>query len=126
MRAPCEVVVKYMLPAFRSYIAKVLINEYHLSQIVVSKRLGTTQAAISHYISSKRGSKKLAQFENAPMMRSMAREIAKKIASGKDSPVDVLPYLCKICKSFRTHNVLCDLHKDVLALPNECDICPQL
>ncbi|MEM3383384.1 MAG: hypothetical protein QXL52_04900 [Nitrososphaerales archaeon] len=125
MRTPCEVVVKYMLPAFRSYVAKVLINEYHLSQTDVSKRLGTTQAAISHYISSKRGSKKLAQFESVPMMRNMVMEIAKEIASGNDSQADVLLHLCNICKFFRNHNILCDMHKDIVLLPNKCDVCVQ-
>ncbi|MCP8321973.1 MAG: hypothetical protein H3Z52_13725, partial [archaeon] len=88
MRTPCEVVVKYMLPAFRSSVAKVLINEYHLSQVAVAEHLGTTQAAISHYISSKRGNKKIAQFENVPLMKSTAREVAKGLASGKLSPAD--------------------------------------
>ncbi len=126
MRTPCEIVVKYMLPAFRSYVAKVLINEYHLSQVIVAKRLGTTQAAISHYMASKRGNKKLVQFESVPLMKDMAREVARRIASGKYSPVDVLPYFCKMCKAFRTHDVLCVLHKDLVVLPSECDVCPQL
>jgi predicted transcriptional regulator len=126
MRTPCEAVVQYMLPAFRSYLAKVLINEYHLSQVVVAKRLGTTQAAISHYISSKRGNKKMDQFESIPLMKEIVREVARKIDSGKIAPVDILPYFCKMCKSLRTHNVICNLHKNIVVLPNECDVCPQL
>jgi len=126
MRTPCEVVVKYMLPAFRSSVAKVLIKEYHLSQMAVAEHLGTTQAAISHYVSSKRGSKKMAQFENVPLMKDMTREVAKGIASGKLSPADTVLYFCKICKAFRVHDIVCVLHKDLVVLPNECDICPKL
>jgi predicted transcriptional regulator len=115
-----------MLPAFRSSVAKVLINEYHLSQVAVAKYLGTTQAAISHYVSSKRGNKKIAQFENVPLMKSMTKEVAKEIANGKLSPADALLYFCKICKASRDHNIICILHKDLAVLPNECDICTKL
>ncbi len=126
MRTPCEVIVKYMLPAFRSSVAKFLINEYHLSQMAVAERLGTTQAAISHYISSKRGNKKIAQFENIPLMKSMAKEVAEGIANGKLSYSDSILYFCKMCKAFRVHSIVCVLHKDLLVLPDGCDICPRL
>ncbi|MCP8315824.1 MAG: hypothetical protein H3Z51_03040, partial [archaeon] len=105
---------------------KVLINEYHLSQVAVAEHLGTTQAAISYYISSKRGNKKVAQFEEVPMMKSMAMEVAKGMASGKLSPADTLLYFCKMCRAFRVHNIVCILHKDLVVLPNECDVCPKL
>jgi len=94
--------------------------------MAVAERLGTTQAAISHYVSSKRGNKKIAQFENIPLMKSVANEVAEGMASGKLSSYDAILYFCKMCKAFRVHDIVCILHKDLLVLPNECDICPKL
>jgi len=50
MSVRCETISKYMLPLFRSLIAKELINNYKLTQLETAKKLGTTQAAISQYI----------------------------------------------------------------------------
>lgn len=59
MRPPCEIVVKQVLPAFRALVAKDLIGKYRFSQVAAAKELGTTQAAISQYLCSKRGEKKV-------------------------------------------------------------------
>ncbi|NWG09707.1 MAG: transcriptional regulator [Nitrososphaerales archaeon] len=126
LRTPCEVAVKYILPAFRSYVAKVLIKEYHLSQVAVAERLGITQAAISQYTSLKRGSKKMEQFEKIPLMKNMAKELVEGLANGKLSSKDSVLYFCKMCKTLRTRDVASILHKDLVVLPNECDICPEL
>ncbi len=53
----CETLGKYVLPVFRSLVAKELISTYHFTQVETAKKLGTTQAAISQYINSKRAFK---------------------------------------------------------------------
>lgn len=123
MRTPCELVVKFVLPAVRSLVAKTLIEKYHFSQVAAAQKLGTTQAAISHYLYSKRGDKRIKQLEAIPSIQSAADEIALGIATKKISPFDAMLKFCELCKDLRTQNIVCELHKDFLVVPESCDLC---
>jgi len=96
-RTPCEVAVKHILPAFRSLIARKLINEYNMSQVEVAELLGTTQAAISYYLSEKRG-KKIRYFEEMEEVRRIAEEIAERIGKGLAKEDEVRSSFCLICR----------------------------
>jgi hypothetical protein len=123
MRTPCELVVKLVLPAFRSLVAKTLIEKYHFSQVAAAQKLGTTQAAISHYLYSKRGDKRIKQLEAISSIQSAADEIALSIATEKISPLDAMLKFCGLCKDLRTQNIVCELHKGFLIVPESCDLC---
>lgn len=126
MRPPCEVVVRSVLPAVRSLIAKRLIEKYHFSQVAAAEKLGTTQAAISHYLYSKRGDDKVKQLEASPSVITIIDEIAEGIATDRFSPFQAMSHFCKLCKTLRTGDLICDWHKSFLTVPEECDICPTL
>ena len=82
----------------RSYIARELIEKYNFTQVEVAEKLGTTQAAISQYLRSKRGYKSLAQFKGVlPIIKSAANNIASEIASGKISQEKVALKFCELC-----------------------------
>ena len=102
MYLPCEAIARYILPVFRSIIAKDLVEKYGLTQVEAAKRLGTTQAAVSQYVHSKRGYGSLGQFENAmPNIRKYASKTAKRIAS-EDVPSDeVMRVFCELCRELR-------------------------
>jgi len=123
MRPPCEIVVKYVLPAFRSLVAKELIKKHGFSQLSTAKRLGTTQAAISYYLYSKRGGKKIKQLESVPVIQSAATKAAKEIAAGKSSATDAIVGFCRLCVDLRRQEIICELHKDYVILPKVCEIC---
>lgn len=123
MRPPCESVVKLVLPAFRSLIAKELIDKHNFSQVAAAKQLGTTQAAISYYLDSKRGEKKMKQLEGIPSVRSMADQIANGIANRSLSSFDAMLKFCELCKVLRTKDLVCDMHKDFITVPGACDAC---
>jgi predicted transcriptional regulator len=116
--------VRSVLPAFRSLVAKRLIEKYRFSQVAAAEKLGTTQASISHYLYSKRGDKKLKQLEDSPSVRGIADEIAEGIAAEKLSPFDAMLQFCKLCRTLRTGDIVCDWHKNFLAVPEACDVCP--
>ena len=97
LRPPCEQIVRYVLPAFRSLIAKELSEKYGLSQVVIADNLGITQAAVSHYLYSKRGKKKIQQLQSLPEVREMANEVAKEMADGEASNQDATAKFCKFC-----------------------------
>jgi len=126
LRPPCELVVRYVLPAFRSLVAKELIEKYHFSQTTVAEKLGTTQAAISYYLYSKRGDRRIKQLESIPSVQSAASEVAQGIAAKKLSVIDAMLKLCELCAALRTQDIICDLHKDIISVPDACDICPEV
>jgi len=126
LRPPCELVVRFVLPAFRSLVAKELIEKYHFSQTTVAEKLGITQAAISYYVYSKRGDPRIKQLESIPSVQSAASEVAQGIATKKLSVIDAMLKLCELCVALRTRDVVCDLHKDVISVPEACDMCPEV
>lgn len=101
MSARCETISKYVLPVFRSLVAKELISVYHLTQVEAAKKLKTTQAAISQYINSKRAIKGAEQFNDIiPKIRAAAKETAKHLASQETTWDKVTLDFCELCLSF--------------------------
>ena len=98
MDPQCEIVGKYVLPIFRSMLAKELVQKHHLSQTEAAKRLGTTQAAVSQYLSSKRAYKGSEQVEQyLPKIQAMATETAQKLVNKEIAAKDVTFDFCKLC-----------------------------
>jgi len=54
-KVPCEIVTWYLLPAIRREMSSIMVNEYEMQQKDAAKLLGVTNAAVSQYISRKRG-----------------------------------------------------------------------
>jgi len=123
MRPPCETVVRFVLPAFRSLVARELVEKYDFSQVDVAKKLGTTQAAISQYISSKRGEKQLKQLESIPLIRSVVSKVASGIAISELATIDTIEIFCNLCEALRKRDVVCALHHNSAELPQNCHIC---
>jgi hypothetical protein len=107
-------------------VAKELIEKYDFSQVAAAEKLGTTQAAISYYLYSKRGDKRIRQLESVSLVQSAASETAQGIAEGKVSATDTMTTFCKLCIALRNQNVICDLHKVLVRLPEGCNMCPDL
>jgi len=126
MRPPCELVVRFVLPAFRSLVAKELIKKYHISQVVASELLGTTQAAVSYYLYSKRGDKILKQLESMPNVRLAAKELAKKMVDKQFSLANSISRFCTLCIALRKSDIICNLHHDYAKLPESCEVCPDI
>jgi len=126
MRPPCELIVKRILPAFRSMVANELVKNYSFSQTRAAKMLGTTQAAISQYFHSKRGYKMIETLQNIPEVKSIASKTANDLANGKVSQLDVLKDFCKLCQKLRKSFKICKMHKDTSLIPEFCDICIEI
>ena len=101
MSARCETIGKYVLPVFRSLVAKELVNTHHLTQVDAAQKLGTTQAAISQYINSKRAFKGTEQFGNIlPKIQAEATKTAKQLSDGNATWNDITADFCKLCVTF--------------------------
>ncbi|MCJ7559359.1 helix-turn-helix domain-containing protein [Candidatus Bathyarchaeota archaeon] len=100
MSTSCESVARYVLPLYRSYVAKELIEKYNYTQVAAAKKLGTTQAAISQYMTSKRGHKGIPNYEEiAPSVKNAAAKVAKRIATTEFSTKEFRASFCELCKS---------------------------
>jgi len=100
MVARCETVGKYVLPVFRSLIARELTNKYGLTQVTVAQMLGTTQAAISHYLNSKRAYKGTEKLNSVmPQLTIIASEVAMRLTRGEIRPDEITFDFCRMCPS---------------------------
>jgi predicted transcriptional regulator len=104
-------------------VARSLIENFNFSQVAAAKKIGTTQASISHYLYSKRGEKMLKQLESSSAIRAIVDEIAEGIAAEKLSPFDAMLQFCKLCEALRSGDVMSDWHKSLSAFPESCTVC---
>lgn len=101
MSARCETIGKFVLPVFRSLVAKELICTFNLTQVETAKKLKTTQAAVSQYINSKRAIKGAEQFSDIlPKIQIEAKETAKRLAKNNTTWDEVTLDFCKLCLTF--------------------------
>ena len=102
MRPPCEQVVKYVLPAVRSIVAKDLIENHGFTQVAAAKKLGTTQAAISHYMYSRRGDKWIDELKRNNIIMAKVNEVTSGITEEKYDSIHVVSKLCELCVTLRS------------------------
>ena len=117
MRPFCEVVVKEVLPAVRSVLAKEL-KDSGMTQEEIAKALGITQASVSHYLKQARG-KNVRMFEDNPRLKKRLKETADRIKEKKANPV---MEFCVVCKDVRKE-IICKFHRDSTPGLKTCDIC---
>ncbi len=119
MKTPCEIISSYFLPNIRSRLTVQLVDNFNLSQKEVSEKLGITEAAISQYISKKRGKKVRLDKETEKSIKSLAEKIAK----GKIDNISMIPEICTICLIMRKSGTICRFHKKFEKIPDNCKIC---
>lgn len=118
---PCEIIVWRLLPVLRKELAKEM-KGLGVSQKEIAQRLGVTPAAVSQYITAKRG-KDLALND---AFRAEIKASAKRLAEKSDS-VTIIREMCTLCKNARPHRILCQLHQeDVTDLDSKCEACLEL
>lgn len=96
MRAPCEAVVRYMLPSIRSVLANHLYREYGLSQLKIARILGVSQSTISRYVNRERGLYASALLK-IPGLKDMLDKTAKELIEGKSPEKPI----CSLCRYIR-------------------------
>jgi predicted transcriptional regulator len=100
IKTPCEKIVWYLLPAIRKELAKDLIQEFNLSQKETAKKLGLTEAAVSRYVSGKRGGLDILDDET----QKEIQEASKRIIKGDKKTV--VNETCNICKILQSTDIL--------------------
>ncbi len=99
MSTSCEYIARSYLPLYRALVAKELIEKYRYTQKQAAKKLGTSQPAISQYLSSKRGRKGVPNYEEVlPVLEETAIGMAEKAATTEISPKELSDSFCDLCK----------------------------
>jgi hypothetical protein len=92
----CDIMVRKYLPAMRAEMVLRLVQREGISQSDAAKRLGVSRAAVSQYLSGKRGEPRIElSTEQSTLIDKWAHSIA-----GSDAGIT----LCDICR--------CTLKKD--------------
>ena len=122
MKPLCEVVSQDVLPAVRALVAKIMIERHGFSQKSAAERLGTTQPAISQYMSRIRG-QKTKVFNKYPRVMEKIGEFAEGIAKGEITPDQTTPRFCEICRMMVKEGMICELHREMYPSLCSCSIC---
>ncbi len=93
----CEYAVPNLLPALRAGIAQTLSRRYGMSQRQIARRLGLSQAAVSHYTTSRRAATPLRDHTG---LSKYVEKLADRVATGL-SGTRLTAAICGICTSFR-------------------------
>ena len=114
---PQEIEVWYLIPALRRELASVFVDEHKMSQKEAAEILGITNAAISQYLSLKRGNEMKFSKKEIAEIKKAAGEIVKD----KKNAMKKIYDLSVLMKKSKT---ICAIHKDQdKTLGKNCDIC---
>jgi predicted transcriptional regulator len=99
-KIPCEFIIWNVLPAIRKEFVKSLIKNYSLSQKQISEIIKLTPAAISQYLSDKRGGIEITD-------KNILNEIDKSVRNIYKNGSSQLPIeTCRICNLLKTSNII--------------------
>ena len=118
MRPYCEVVVKELLPAVRSVLAKEMLDA-GLKQEKIAEKLQLTQPAVSHYLKQARGKNVQLLLENQKIhehLRRLAHDIMNRAS---EEGADKMSF-CNVCRDVRSTGMLCQFDPTA---PKTCTIC---
>ena len=96
---PCEYIVWNGLPIIRKGIAVCMINDYGLSQKETAEKLGISPAAVSQYLSGKRGK---INVTDKTISKEINKSAEKIIQQGDEILVSET---CRLCKIFTSRNL---------------------
>ncbi len=95
-KPPCEVRMRYVLPALRMALATILEGEMGLSSYRVAKILGITPAALSNYKYSRRSDRRMYDMiMKDESYVALLRTWAKRLVEGEADPGSAICTLCQ-------------------------------
>jgi predicted transcriptional regulator len=93
-QTPCEYVLWHGLPVLRKEIARCMINDFGLNEKEAAEKLGVSPAAVSQYLSGKRGK---IDITDAKVLHEIHISTKRIINQGDGT---VVSEICRLCKFF--------------------------
>lgn len=114
---PQEIEVWYLIPALRKELARIFVEDNGLSQKKAAEILGITDAAISQYVNSKRGSEIKFSKDEIAKIKKVAGDIIKNDG-------DIMKKIYQLSVSLRGSKAICNVHMSQdKNVEKGCDIC---
>jgi|TARA_Y100000310_G_scaffold302635_1_gene340199 predicted transcriptional regulator len=111
---PQEIEFHYILPSIRKYLS-LCLKEQGLGQKQIANLLHIRESTVSHYINNKRATK--------IKFNSKIKETIKEASLRIKSQNDLIRETQTIMNFIKKENLLCDIHKQFVKLPTNCDLC---
>ncbi|MEM0226513.1 MAG: hypothetical protein QXP94_04495 [Thermofilaceae archaeon] len=99
LRAPCEELVRYVLPALRGALVTFMYAEKRMRQVDIARLVGISQSAVSRYINMERGLYRR-MVDELPEMRSLLEGAVAKLEKGENLSI------CDLCREMRDRGLL--------------------
>lgn len=120
LKPPCEMMVRVHLPHIRRSLAQRLMGR-GVSQREAAEKLGLTQAAVSQYMSEKRGSEDPDLLSELGVIDGLLEDFARSLAEDDLEDEERVLGLCNICEELRASKAVCGTHLE--GAQADCDIC---
>ena len=95
MKVPCENIIWYLLPAIRKELISSMIGDHELNQRSTAKLMGLSDAAVSQYLSNKRGKLDIKDKSVQSEIRRSAERIVKNGGGTAKNEI------CRLCSLIR-------------------------
>lgn len=109
MKIPCEIVVWYVLPTIRREIAKELVKTHSMKQADVARKFEVTDAAISQYLTRKRGENEIIQ--NSKFYDHFIEEIRISSENIVAEDCDFASEVCRLCCVVKECGMLAEIYE---------------
>jgi predicted transcriptional regulator len=101
MKTPCEKVLWFVLPAIRKELVKRLVQGHGYTQRGTARLLGLSDAAVSQYLSKKRGKLDIKEKGFIAEVATSAQRIVKGGTKVVDQEMCRLCGVLRSCRSFK-------------------------
>ena len=99
MKIPCEIIVWQVLPVIRKEFAKKMIENHKLNQKKTAQKLGLTEAAVSRYVSGKRGNSDVLDGE---ILKEITKSVNQIVEGNGTSMIEETCRICSLIKASGT------------------------
>ncbi len=99
LKAPCEEMARYLLPALRGAVVSYMYTERRMRQVDIAKLLGISQSAVSRYVNMERGLNRRI-INEVPGMREVFEGFIARLERGERVS------MCELCRDLAKRGVL--------------------
>ncbi|RLE97347.1 MAG: hypothetical protein DRJ57_04555 [Thermoprotei archaeon] len=99
LKAPCERLARYVLPALRGALISYMYNRRRMGQLEIARLTGVSQSAVSRYVNRERGLYR-AILTQVPGVREVLEDAAARLERGEDVS------LCSLCRVLKERGLL--------------------
>ena len=96
MKIPCEIIVWQVLPVIRREFAKNMIKNHKLTQKKTAEKLELTEAAVSRYVSGKRGTSEILDGE---ILKEITKSVNQIVEGNGTSMIEETCRICSLIKA---------------------------